>query len=328
MSKRPTEPDDWSRQSEALFHDARGTHAPTAADRARVRSALAHKLAAASGASSFGGDAEPGLAATGARHAALVNLVKVGLGVACVTAGAFAFMRAGDSQPHATTSSTATQTSAPGAKPAQPARVPDVAARDAAGTTHFAPAPPAALRSQGASPARPVAPRSRAQSTAAKVSESVPAPPPAPPPTLARRRAELAAVQPASVRERSSASESASPSSSAVAQDSAGAGIAPAEDAADARAELAFVARISAAERASKPRTVLALCAEHERRWPDGTFVQEREGLRAIASCNSDAVGADARARAFLARYPRGPLAVRVGDECASQLEADGPANP
>jgi hypothetical protein len=93
-----------------------------------------------------------------------------------------------------------------------------------------------------------------------------------------------------------------------------------AEDPTDARAELEFVARINAAVRESTPQTVLALCAAHERRWPHGMFAQEREGARAIASCNAKLPGADARARAFLASYPRTPIAARVREECARLL--------
>jgi hypothetical protein len=95
-----------------------------------------------------------------------------------------------------------------------------------------------------------------------------------------------------------------------------------AENTADARAELAFVARINAAVRESTPQTVLALCAEHERRWPHGIFEQEREGTRAIASCSSKSPGAGARARAFLANYPRAAIAARVREECAPLLTA------
>jgi hypothetical protein len=80
------------------------------------------------------------------------------------------------------------------------------------------------------------------------------------------------------------------------------------------------MARINAAMVAAKANVVLALCAEHARRWPEGTFVQEREALRAIASCDSRAGDASARARAFLTRYAHSSLAPRVRDECAPLL--------
>jgi hypothetical protein len=88
------------------------------------------------------------------------------------------------------------------------------------------------------------------------------------------------------------------------------------------RAELAFVARIRTALLGAKLQTVLSLCLEHEKRWPEGTFVQEREGLRAIASCGAGASGADIRARSFLDSYPRNPLAPRVRDACGAVRES------
>jgi hypothetical protein len=88
----------------------------------------------------------------------------------------------------------------------------------------------------------------------------------------------------------------------------------------DARAELALVKRIHLALRNGKPAEALALCAEHERRWPHGTFSQEREGVRAIVSCESRSSDAAPRAGAFLAKYPRATLAPRVTAACASQL--------
>jgi hypothetical protein len=144
--------------------------------------------------------------------------------------------------------------------------------------------------------------QSIAPSTPAKVSVSARAP----------ERSHVAAVdQPALVESPSPPS----PRPEAPAQS--------ADDAIDARAELEFVARINAAVRTSAPRTVLALCAEHERRWPHGTFEPEREGARAIASCRSQLPGAAARARAFLARYPRTAVAARVREECAPLLATD-----
>jgi hypothetical protein len=88
----------------------------------------------------------------------------------------------------------------------------------------------------------------------------------------------------------------------------------------DARAELALVERIHVAMRNGDPAEALALCAEHERRWPRGTFAQEREGVRAIASCESRTTAAGRLARAFLARYPHATLAPRVTAACAAQL--------
>lgn len=84
----------------------------------------------------------------------------------------------------------------------------------------------------------------------------------------------------------------------------------------DARAELAFVRKMQSALRAGDSDDVLELSAEHRERWPHGTFVQEREGLRAIAACNTAASNAAANAHAFLANYPRTPLGTRVREAC------------
>jgi hypothetical protein len=122
------------------------------------------------------------------------------------------------------------------------------------------------------------------------------------------------------------AEDSAKATAAQTEQDSASRATANAQlDPSDPRAELFFLRRIQAALRAAEPREVLSLCAEHERRWPLGTFVQEREGLRAIASCQSNARDAGARASAFFVAYPRGPLAPRVRAACASRLPVARP---
>ena len=301
MSKRPTEPDDWSAQSEALFDSARGAHAPTAADRERVRSALAQKLAAASGAPATLSDAQARLAGSGMSRAALGKLAKIGFGAACVLVGAAAFMRAGDSRERPRAKSIAAQTNPSAAKPAQRAAEPAVAVGDPAATSSVAPASAAGARSLGAMPARPAARRSAVLPTPVKVSVSGPAPEHSHP---------RAIEQAASVGTQSPSS----PRPDAPAEG--------AENTTDARAELEFVARINAAVRESTPQTVLALCAEHERRWPHGIFEQEREGTRAIASCNAKSPGVGARAQAFLASYPRAAIAARVREECAPLLTA------
>jgi hypothetical protein len=99
------------------------------------------------------------------------------------------------------------------------------------------------------------------------------------------------------------------------------------DESVDARAELALVERIHAAMRSSKPSAALALCAEHERRWPHGTFAQERDAVRAIASCDTKSTQAASRARSFLAKHPRAPLAPRVASACAATLSAKPVAN-
>jgi hypothetical protein len=90
----------------------------------------------------------------------------------------------------------------------------------------------------------------------------------------------------------------------------------------DARAELVFVRKIQAAMLAAEPERVLALCAEHERRWVHGTFAQEREGLRAIASCRTAAKHSGQQARKFFEQYPRATIGPRVHEACKLPLNA------
>jgi hypothetical protein len=90
----------------------------------------------------------------------------------------------------------------------------------------------------------------------------------------------------------------------------------------DARAELAFVQRIREALTETDPERVLSLCDEHQRRWPHGTFAQEREGLQTIATCQTQAQNAASIARAFFTSYPHSPMGPRVRIACASQLQA------
>jgi head-tail adaptor len=92
-------------------------------------------------------------------------------------------------------------------------------------------------------------------------------------------------------------------------------------DSAEARLEFAFMARIHAAMRSAKLRQALALCAEHERRWPRGIFQQERDGVRALATCKLQLPEAQSRAGGFLAEYPHGALAPSVRAACERKLK-------
>jgi hypothetical protein len=329
MSDRLSDSGDWSSQSEALFRSARGDHAPTANDRARVRSALAQRLAAASNIATAGSAAPSEGVHEHASRAALGKLLKIGAGVACVMAGTFAWMHEHESSRPAVRTPAAVQPTAAGAKPEQPTPAPTPSTQDAATTTHDEPV--VVSHSDGTPTARVVAKRTRTRSTAARLS-AAPRTPAQPEPK--GTAADGAGLETQALTSDSSAAASSSavaratlsepePAPRAAAQP-APARVATAEpaDAADERAELAFVARINTALLGSKLRTVLTLCTEHERRWPHGAFVQEREGLRAIASCGSGAMGAAAHARTFLASYPRAPLASRVREACARQLTA------
>lgn len=86
--------------------------------------------------------------------------------------------------------------------------------------------------------------------------------------------------------------------------------------------ELAWMQQIESALRGGNPRRVLELCAEHERRWPRGLFAQERDGVRALASCQLHLPENQPRARAFLASHPQSALAPRVRAECGLKRAA------
>lgn len=80
--------------------------------------------------------------------------------------------------------------------------------------------------------------------------------------------------------------------------------------------ELALMQRIQAALDDGDAKRAYALTSEHAALWPAGSFQQEREGVRAIASCQLHLHDAASRARAFLSRYARSALAPRVQSEC------------
>jgi hypothetical protein len=358
-----------------------------------VRNALAERLADASNAPVASGDAPAALFGKSASGAAISKLVKIGVGIAFVMAGAFAVLRASESK-NRTESNPATPAPIAAAKK-PPEHTPELArpSENSAPAPSDEPASAAVPSTQNAPPERVAAKRTRAQGAAANPART--AERSQPKPTAAEPARERAASQAtrapvrtgesnaactpratgaaglagatdtgaprgssaaaesvataAPVRAASEPTPSASASTNAANRTPAGPALAPREgpqpsaattpskipprpaaqaaaddeESADARAELAFVVRMNKAMQESKFRTVLTLCAEHERRWPKGTFVQEREGLRAIASCGSGTTGADGRARNFVAAYPRGPLAPRVREACASQ---HGPA--
>jgi hypothetical protein len=88
------------------------------------------------------------------------------------------------------------------------------------------------------------------------------------------------------------------------------------DDSAVAREELELVERMHAALRAGKPAAALELCAEHAKRWPQGSLSEEREAVSAIASCVLRKDEAASRARTFLSKHPHAPTAPRVLAAC------------
>jgi hypothetical protein len=341
VNKSHIDPDDWSSDSEALFQAARADHDPTAADRARVRRELARRVAEASVEAPFGGDAASALAGKSSQSVVLANVAKLSIGVACVLAAVFAVLRLGGSEERSreeplVAQTQQTTTATPAARAIETAPAEPTASNDT-------PAPaPARVREVSRSdsnlPARIASRAARVRSKHAKISatdsasrlapssaEASPSSHSGSVPAPSDTSVSTFAVGPPNVSEPPIQPPS-DVSAARLAPRSAEEPV-PAPDRAlpalpDARAELALVERIQVAMLNAKPKTVLALCAEHERRWPNGTFAQEREGLRAIASCNTRVTAAESRARAFLANFPRAPLAPRVGEACAVQLKA------
>jgi hypothetical protein len=81
--------------------------------------------------------------------------------------------------------------------------------------------------------------------------------------------------------------------------------------------ELPLVRAMQQALRAGNPSQAIALAADHARRFPRGSLVEEREGVRAVARCQLAAP--DARApilAAFTQRFVTSPYAARVKAAC------------
>lgn len=82
---------------------------------------------------------------------------------------------------------------------------------------------------------------------------------------------------------------------------------------ADGADEVTLVAGIDAALRAGDVARANELIGEHERRFPRGLLVEEREGARVIARCMS---GSRSAAESFLAAHPRSPMRARIEAAC------------
>jgi hypothetical protein len=77
---------------------------------------------------------------------------------------------------------------------------------------------------------------------------------------------------------------------------------------------------------AGDPAGALAAFDQHARLYPSGFLAEERSGERVLALCDlGRAADASEAARAFLAVYPRSPLAARVRGSCAA---TSNPSNP
>lgn len=90
-----------------------------------------------------------------------------------------------------------------------------------------------------------------------------------------------------------------------------------AEASPDPAEELALVRSMQQALRSGSPGQALTLAAEHARRFPRGTLVEEREGVRAVAQCQLAAPPARPPILAtFLQRFASSPYAARVKAAC------------
>jgi hypothetical protein len=96
VSKSQPDGGDWGSGSASLFRASRADHDPTASDRARVRDALARRLAAGAVVTTAA-DGAQSIAPKSARGLTLGNIVKVSVAVALVVTGSFAAMRTLDS---------------------------------------------------------------------------------------------------------------------------------------------------------------------------------------------------------------------------------------
>lgn len=321
MSQPPSHRAAPTRPSEQLLRSARSDHAPNSADRERVRRALARRLAESA-------DTLPDASVNSTRRL-LHPMAKTGIGLVLLAAGITTLMRSNDQPKSVAVKLPATSEVQPG-EPTGSSQLPPPAA-SAGGAVE----PSEAARERTVASAKRAAPRSKAalRASAAPEAARVPA-------------AKSVSVKAAERMERADAQTGTQPSASRVSfvehtehaanPSPAAATVQPrvreakpetpparAHDAsADGREELVFLASIRAELNEKEHEHVLELCDEHERRWPHGVFEQEREGLRAMAMCETESGKAANNAGAFFASYPQSPMAPRVRAACALQLKA------
>lgn len=346
MSSTPKGPgEDWSRESEALFRTTRFDHAPSAADRERVRRALAQRFSDTPALDTGANVARPWTAN-------LSRLLKIGVSVTLVAAGGIAAKQMSDARssrselaPVQVVSPKLSADMSPTAATPQLEIVPAAASREAdaersegklqSKTARVVQARAATKQSRPrtkpqAITAAPESENGQPTSTrSAEAAQRTAEPSPFMQPIAAAASGEMnqaaddhaaAATSPTGRSETRSASP-ATGSRTPVAT----AAMKPGPQVAHSRAELVLVRKMQAAMSKAEPGHVLALCAEHEQRWPHGTFVQEREGLRAIALCKLEAKHALRHARDFLERYPRTPLGARVREACKLPIKSRAP---
>jgi hypothetical protein len=298
--------------SEQLLRSARGDHAPSSVDRERVRRALSRRLSAEA-------DASVSTTTTPAPTGLLHPLAKTGIGLVAIAAGVATLMRLNDHAPKSVVI-VPPQVTLPVVQP--------VSEPPAVTTTPLPPPPPKAAVGTKRAAARTKA--VVADSAAALVQEAhAGARPVESQPARTMQTISRAAAESQMHERRSAAQAAVSVAADAPkaerAQRSEALAARAHDSSSDRREELAFVARIRTASLDADDAQVLQLCGEHKRRWPNGMFAQEREALRAIASCQTQSVNAADIARTFSASYPESPMLPRLRAACALQLKAASP---
>jgi hypothetical protein len=334
------QPRGWSRSTESLFQTMRTHHAPNSADRERVRNALARRLENTSSKAvlSF---REDGWALLGRFAHPIIAAVSLGVAVALFVGTMYPVERSRESAPLSAAVSRVTPTSVAraGAEGSSVASVdeslgssraasPIVASNVGLGSDGEAGQlmqtmpPMAASSSSGQSSRSKLGMRERTERrSASHPGRTRPAVTPSAISTKGVQDTPAAAQSLAEVTPRAPLATEVQPNGARAALHQ---GVAPATSHGepDGRAELALVQRMLSAWTEAELAHVLALSIEHERRWPNGTFAQEREGLRAMAECLSHIRNAGARAQTFLISFPRAPLAPRVREACSVQLKS------
>lgn len=329
MTKTPKDPVTWSSGCEAAFHSARMDHDPSASDRARVLRGLAERIANEP-------SEKTGLERAGAEQTtsqtpqglSVLKLVKVALGATSVIFGAFGLMQALDTRdPQKSTEEPSTLASGlSAASPLPPVVVPDASSTTpAASTPHLPVVSLPRERHRSMTRAKPTA-RTRHERLHADATRNDPEQSSSAPNLDVRQaRAETAqsphepsAAPPPNDHAQTRAATRTVDNGTQRTLDQPDSPTLPANN---GPSEALFVARINKAVMDKKLRAALALCDEHERRWPQSRFQLEREALRAIASCGSKTNRAEMLARRFLASNATAPLAPNVREACDAQLK-------
>jgi indole-3-glycerol phosphate synthase len=80
--------------------------------------------------------------------------------------------------------------------------------------------------------------------------------------------------------------------------------------------ELTLIRQMQQALRSGKPQRALGFVAEHERRFPSGSLIEEREAARATARCELAPREKASILATFAARFGTSPYLERVKAAC------------